>query len=107
MIKLTFNAANGNPTPKWIMAVRDLPTDRSPTTYSLATGDKITLGKRDKQVLDALLMAPLFCASTVRISDSVLRLRRDHGLTIDTLTTIEGRKFYQLRTALVAIEVTQ
>lgn len=42
------------------------------------------LQKRDRQVAEALIEGPLFCASPVRVSDSVLRLRRDHGLPVET-----------------------
>lgn len=42
------------------------------------------LQKRDRQVAEAIIDGPVYCASPVRVSDSVLRLRRDSGLPIET-----------------------
>lgn len=63
----------------------DLPQSRNLTFYTWNGGEcSAALQKRDKQVADALMASPLWCASPVRIGDSVLRLRRDHGLPVAT-----------------------
>jgi len=90
-------APNGNQDPTWIMAVRDLPQDRAPALF-IVDNDRTTLiGKRLRQVLEALQKGPIFCASPVRLSDAVLILRRDYGVRIETETTQDGRKFYDLK----------
>ena len=64
----------------------DLPQERGLAAYSwLDEGGeeaRTMVSKRDRQVLDAIIASPVFCASPVRVSDSVLRLRRDHGVPI-------------------------
>ena len=66
----------------------DLPQNRRLAAYSWPDGmggECVAMVKnRDRQVADALIQGPLWCASPVRVSDSVLRLRRDHGLPIET-----------------------
>ena len=66
----------------------DLPKTRSFARYQWTNdhGEECAtaLQKRDRQVAEALMAGPLFCASPVRVSDSVLRLRRDHGLPVET-----------------------
>ena len=42
----------------------------------------ITVAKHKRQVLEGLLNGPMFTASYCRLSDQVLPLRRDEGLTI-------------------------
>jgi hypothetical protein len=94
------NTIKRDHTPRWVMSVADLPTDRAPAKYEITTGDgdtkTVTLDNRKRQVVDAMLIGPLFCASTVRLGDAVFRLKEDHNLFADTRTTIEGRKFYSL-----------
>ena len=66
----------------------DLPSNRG--IVRLEWGDgfpdifSTMVAKRDGQVAQALMSGPVFCASPVRVGDSVLRLRRDHGLPIET-----------------------
>lgn len=71
----------------------DLPQQRTLAAYQwrdvIGETSKTLVGKRDRQVLDAIIATPVFCASPVRVSDSVLRLRRDHGLPIETETFTE------------------
>ena len=66
----------------------DLPKTRELKRYTWRDGDgaehSTAISKRDRQIAEALIAQPLFCASPVRVSDSVLRLRRDHGLPIET-----------------------
>lgn len=68
---------------------KDLPRARNLAFYSWrdAMGDthSASLQKRDRQVLDALRVSPVWCASPVRIGDSVLRLRRDHSIPVETV----------------------
>lgn len=71
-----------------IMCVADLPQDRSVATYEIQNGDQkpntVTLCKRQRQVMDLLLQAPVYCASPVRISDVVHIMKRDISLHVDT-----------------------
>jgi len=92
-------------TPKWIMGVRDLPNKISPETYMM-DGRKVILSKRNRQVVDALIDAPLYCASTVRISDTVFRLKSEHGLRITTARTLLGRHFYILESEIASLPDT-
>lgn len=89
-----------NETPRWIMSVRDLPADRMPAKYEVTKADGsaafVTLKDRKRQVVDAMLIGPVFCASTVRLGDAVFRLKEDHDLHAATKATPEGRKFYTL-----------
>lgn len=55
------------------------------------TGESLSSVKnRDRQIGEAIINAPLFCASPLRISDAVLRLRREHGWPIATEIFSEG-----------------
>lgn len=78
---------------KRILRRADLPNARNLAAYTWLSNDgeeSLTIvAKRDRQVLDAIIDSPVFCASPVRVSDSVLRLRRDHGLPIETETFSE------------------
>ncbi len=78
---------------KRIIRRADLPQQRALAAYLwldvIGEASKAVVGKRDRQVLDAIINSPVFCASPIRISDSVLRLRRDHGLPIETETFTE------------------
>lgn len=71
-----------------IYRVADLPQDRRPATYTIANAGSdpinLTLDKRQRQVLDALMIGPVYSASPVRISDMVLLLR-EAGVDIETL----------------------
>jgi hypothetical protein len=71
-----------------IWRVADLPQDRGPATYLIRSGDapprKVTLDKRQRQILDLLRAGPVFAASPVRISDIVHVLKRDIELEVET-----------------------
>lgn len=64
----------------------DLPQARGLAAYIWDDPDageiRTIVSKRDRQVLDAIIASPVFCASPVRVSDSVLRLRHEHGVPI-------------------------
>lgn len=70
-----------------------LPEARGPARFEWSddSGEEhyIILSKRDRQVLQAIIEGPVYCASPIRLSDSVLRLRRDHGVPIETETFTE------------------
>jgi hypothetical protein len=81
-----------NTPPKYaqrILRVSDLPQDRGPATYIIRNGDapphKVTLDKRQRQILDLLRAGPVYAASPVRISDIVHVLKRDIGLDVETV----------------------
>lgn len=99
---MTFqtNILKPDETPRWIMSTRDLPADRTPGTYEITKADGntfiTTIKDRKRQVVDALLLGPLFCASTVRLGDAVFRLKEDNDLHAATKATKEGRKYYTL-----------
>jgi hypothetical protein len=70
-----------------IYRVAELPPFRGPETFIIHEGDElreVTLSKRQRQVLELLMCAPVYCASPVRISDMVFVLREEVGLDIET-----------------------
>lgn len=71
-----------------ITRVADLPDDRTPAQYAVTNTDGTTsvatLQKRQRQVMDLLIAAPVHCASPVRISDIVHILKREIGLEVET-----------------------
>lgn len=73
---------------QWIISRLDLPRRRGGAHYEVQHADgkreTITLSNRKRQVLDALMRAPVYCASPVRLSDIVLLLRNENGINIET-----------------------
>ncbi|MGK7650874.1 hypothetical protein ACSQ76_00045 [Roseovarius sp. B08] len=73
---------------QWIISRLDLPRRRGGARYEVqhADGERetITLSNRKRQVLDALVRSPIYCASPVRLSDIVLLLRNENGINIET-----------------------
>ena len=72
----------------------ELPRERGLAFYRREddwTGESLSsIKNRDRQIGEAIIGAPLYCASPLRISDAVLRLRRDHGWPIETEIYSEG-----------------
>lgn len=72
-----------------LMQWQDFPQGTAPAQFELydAAGKSrtIELKKNMRRVFEALLRGPVYCASPVRISDLVLRLKQDHSVTIETL----------------------
>ncbi len=91
---------NFEPKPRWILSVQDLPKERCSARYRITRNDgdttEITLNKRKRQVVDALIAGDLYCASTVRIGDIVFRLKEDNSLHAETKALPDGRKYYTL-----------
>ncbi len=73
---------------RWIISKCDLPHRRGGARYEVQHADgkreTITLSNRKRQVLDALMCSPIYCASPVRLSDIVLLLRNENGINIET-----------------------
>ena len=73
---------------QWIISRLDLPRRRGGAHYEVQHADgkreTITLSNRKRQVLDALIRNPIYCASPVRLSDIVLLLRNENGISIET-----------------------
>lgn len=73
---------------RWIISRQDLPRRRGSARYEVHNADgareTITLSNRKRQVLDALMRNPIYCASPVRLSDIVLLLRNENGINIET-----------------------
>jgi hypothetical protein len=71
-----------------VYRVADLPTKRLPAQYRIETEGKApavhVLQKRRRQIIDLLIAGPVFCASTVRISDVVCILKHEFGLDVKT-----------------------
>lgn len=84
------------PVPKWVLSTKDLTQEIKSKTY-FVDGKEITLSKRKRQVVDTLINHPIYCASTVRISDVVSRLKSENGIEIATEITAIGRKYYALK----------
>ena len=73
---------------QWIISRLDLPRRRGSARYEVQHADgkreTITLSNRKRQVVDALVRSPIYCASPVRLSDIVLLLRNENGISIET-----------------------
>lgn len=73
---------------QWIISRSDLPSRRGSARYAVrqldGTYETIILSNRKRQVMDALIRRPIYCASPVRLSDIVLLLRRENGIDIET-----------------------
>ncbi|SFF17124.1 hypothetical protein SAMN04488523_1258 [Sulfitobacter brevis] len=95
------NQHNLEPKPRWILSVRDLPSERGSARYRVTRhgGEtaEVILDKRKRQVVDALIAGELFCASTVRIGDIVFRLKEENSLHAETKALSNGRKYYTLQ----------
>jgi hypothetical protein len=73
---------------KRIYRVADLPQNRKTAEYevrSVGSEPKIVkLCKRQRQIMDLLIEAPVYCASPVRISDAVHILKREIAIDVHT-----------------------
>lgn len=73
---------------RWITSRHDLPLRRGGAYYEVhraeGTRETLTLSNRKRQVLDALMRSPIYCASPIRLSDIVLLLRNENGINIET-----------------------
>lgn len=71
-----------------IWRVSDLPRARAPQTYRITNTDgseiNVTLQNRRRQVLELLVKGPVYCASPVRLSDTVHVLKHENGLEVHT-----------------------
>lgn len=67
---------------------RDLSQDREVAKFRVQNADgsesTIVAEKRVRQVLDSLRETPIYCASPVRISETVRVLRHELGVEIET-----------------------
>ena len=75
-------------TARHIWGKKDLPQDRAPWVYEIhneeGKAQRIILKNRTRQTIDALNRGPIFAASPVRLSNSIMILRRDYGVEIET-----------------------
>ena len=75
-------------TARHIWGKKDLPQDRAPWVYEIQNEEgkaqRIILKNRTRQTIDALNRGPIFAASPVRLSNSIMILRRDYGVEIET-----------------------
>ena len=63
----------------------DLPACTEPAVYRVQCGEEAVLfsiAKKARQVLEGLMHQPLACSSKCRLSQAVLKLRREYGLDI-------------------------
>lgn len=71
-----------------VMRVADLPRNRGLWTYEITNRNQPSFTavfcKRQRQVLDLLMRGPVYCASPVRLSDTVFLLKRECGLDVHT-----------------------
>lgn len=74
---------------RWIFSNRDLPQEIAPAMFAIEQTDgslhHATVSKRLRQVLETLIISPVYCASPIRLSYYVDVLRDTHGLKIETL----------------------
>ncbi len=74
---------------RWIMGQMNLPQNYGIGHFEIkradSAGRSIAVSKRLRQVLEALVIGPLYCASAVRLSHYVDVLRDDHGVNIETI----------------------
>lgn len=96
---------------KWL----DLPHRIETAAYQVVddNGESriIHVSKHKRQILDALISGPMFCASPCRLSHFVMKLREDNGLTIktewfdnDIATGRERFGIYKLKDTVTRIE---
>lgn len=73
---------------RWIISNRDLPQQYQPAQFKVTKQDgrafDLVVSKRKRQVLEALMKGPLYCASPIRLSDNVLLLRNEYDVAIAT-----------------------
>jgi len=100
-VKTIYAATTLSPAPRWVMGVNDLTQGVRAKTY-MVDGRIVTLANRKRQVVDTLLRSPVYCASTIRISDIVFRLKSEDGIGISTETGVTGRKYYSLKSKVLA-----
>jgi len=87
---LKLSAINANiRTSAWhVWRKANLPGNREAQTYLLqdncGKAQRIILKNRNRQVIDALIRGPIFAASPVRLSNSIMILRREYGVEIET-----------------------
>jgi hypothetical protein len=66
----------------------DLPLARDPARYRITNPNgqthEITLKLGNRQILEGLMCAPMYCASPVRVSDRVLILKTEFGIAVET-----------------------
>lgn len=80
----------GSPAPntRWIMSRADLPPATAPARFRITLpGEEpreVIASKRRRQVLECLMAGPVFCASPVRLSDGVMRIKEELGIHIYT-----------------------
>ena len=100
----------------WIMARPALVQANGPMTLKITNGDASpfveTLSKRKLQVALTLKRSPVFCASPLRLRDTVMLLKRDHGLDIETTFHTEANGpepatfgVYTLKSEIVEVEL--
>ena len=96
---MTFNAnIEFEPKPLWVLSLSDLSRVRSPGRFLYTPPDEdpfeFTVKNRKRQVVDTMIHTEVFCASTVRVGDTVFRLKEDEGVFAETKALSNGRKFY-------------
>lgn len=87
---LSGNDKNIQQAAQWIESRFSLSQCRARATFSLGSPDggeqRIELQKRTRQVLETLIAHPIYCASKLRISETVRVLRHDYGVEIETVS---------------------
>ena len=86
-----MNKLNATPpkNTRWIMGNHDLPQNYGLGSFQVRNAlgriRVITLQKRIRQILEALMLGPVYCASTVRVGHYVDLLRDEQNVNIETL----------------------
>jgi hypothetical protein len=72
----------------WVTGWHCLKSETATTEYLVESDGvdprKISVGKKKRRILDALINAPMYCASPVRLSHYIMLLREENGLDIET-----------------------
>ena len=96
----------------------DLPPAKAAALYRVTDPGQepreIVVSKHQQQVLEGLMRSPIYAASYCRLSDQVLPLRRDHGVSIrcdmyrsDPDTGRERYGVYVLESTVVRLDASE
>ena len=85
---------------KWIMGNDDLPQNYAQASFDVVNTKQehsnVTVSKRMRQVLEVLMISPVYCASPIRLGHYIDVLRDDHCQSQSNNGPYRGVKLGQL-----------